>query len=77
MLKRKNDRESRERGEEMQCRPFCFLLYFRGPNSFLSLCYALWPLSNLGFSLTHTPHQGHHGAHDSIYFCLALDAFIF
>lgn len=39
----------------MQCRPFCFLLYCWGPNSFLSLCYALWPLSNLGFSLTHTP----------------------
>lgn len=79
MLKRKNDRDrpEKEEGGEMQCGPFCVLLHCRGPNSFLSLCYALWPLSNLGFSLAHTHHQGHHGAHDSIYFCLALDAFIF
>lgn len=26
-----------------------------GPNSFMSLCYALWPLSNPGFFLSHTP----------------------
>lgn len=79
MLKRKNgQRWSREGGGgEMQCGPFCVLLYCRVPNSYLSLCYALWPLSNPGFSLSLSPHQGHHGAHDSIYFRLALDAFIF
>lgn len=80
MLERKNDgdrAEEEEEGEKCNVDPFVSSSTVRGPNSFLSLCYALWPLSNLGFSLSHTPHQGHHSAHDSIYLCLALDAFIF
>lgn len=63
-------------GEDCSAEPLSPPL-LSGPNSFMSLCYALWPLSNPGFFLSHTPHQGHHGGHDSIYFCLALDAFIF
>lgn len=54
----------REGGGEERGPLLCFLLC-QGPNSFLSLCYALWPLSNLGFSLSHTAHQGHYRAHDS------------
>lgn len=57
MLERKNDGDragEEEEGEKCNVDPFVSSSTVRGPNSFLSLCYALWPLSNLGFSLSHT-----------------------
>lgn len=66
----------RRRGRNAMWTLLC-LFYCQGPNSLLSLCYALWPLSNLGFSLSHTHPIKAIMVLMIPFFCLALDAFIF
>lgn len=75
MLKTGRDRAEKEEGEKRSVDPFVSSSTVGALTA--SVLRSVAPLKPGLFSLSHTPHQDHHGAHDSIYFCLALDAFIF
>lgn len=69
-------RAEKEEGEKCNVGPFVSSSTCRGPNSFMVYVTLYGPSQTWAF-LSHTHPSDHHGGHDSIYFCLTLDAFIF